>query len=162
MTPLELFGDLQNLPWVAELRRSRWAYPLVNTGHIAGLALLFGAIVPLDLRLLGLWRSVRLTELARVLLPVAVAGFAIAVVMGALLFAVRAEKYASLPLFQLKMILIVCALANALVLHFSTAWARAGAGTDAAPAWRLRLAAVLSIGLWSSVIICGRMLGYMD
>lgn len=55
----EILGDLQNLPWVAALRASRWVYPLVNTGHILGLALLFGAIIPLDLRMLGFWRSIR-------------------------------------------------------------------------------------------------------
>ena len=32
------------------LRASIWLYPLVNTGHVVGIALLFGAIVPLDLR----------------------------------------------------------------------------------------------------------------
>ena len=33
-----------------------WTYALVNLGHIFGISLLFGAIVVLDLRLLGFWR----------------------------------------------------------------------------------------------------------
>ena len=39
------------------LRNSVWSYPLVNAAHILGVALLVGSIVPLDLRLLGAWRS---------------------------------------------------------------------------------------------------------
>ncbi|HEX2479362.1 MAG TPA: hypothetical protein VHK45_08790, partial [Geminicoccaceae bacterium] len=47
------------------LRFSRWGYAAVNTTHVLGIALLVGAILPLDLRLLGLWRSVTLEPLAR-------------------------------------------------------------------------------------------------
>ena len=53
----EALTALQNLEPVAALRASRWVYPLVNTAHITGLAVLFGAILPLDLRLLGLCRA---------------------------------------------------------------------------------------------------------
>lgn len=49
------------------LRGSVWAYPLVNAAHILGVALLVGATVPLDLRLLGAWRSLPLGPLWRVL-----------------------------------------------------------------------------------------------
>ena len=41
------------------MREALWAYPAVETVHIIGLALLFGTIVIVDLRLLGLGRSVR-------------------------------------------------------------------------------------------------------
>ena len=40
------------------MRESLWAYPGVEVVHIAGLGLLFGSIVVVDLRLLGLGRSV--------------------------------------------------------------------------------------------------------
>ena len=70
----DVLSALQDAALVGALRRSRWVYPLVNAGHIVGLALLFGAIVPLDLRLLGLWQRVSLGVLARTLLPVAIAG----------------------------------------------------------------------------------------
>ena len=44
---------VENLAVVSALRNSTLAYPLVNAGHILGVALLVGGIVPLDLRLLG-------------------------------------------------------------------------------------------------------------
>src|SRR3546814_3819020 len=59
----DALAALQNLEPVAALRASRWVYPLVNTAHIAGIALLFGAIAPLDLRLLGAWRDRKSTRL---------------------------------------------------------------------------------------------------
>jgi len=156
----EILGDLQNLPWVAALRASRWVYPLVNTGHILGLALVFGAIIPLDLRMLGLWSSIPLRTVSTVLVPVALKGLLLTVVTGALLFAVRAEKYAALGIFQLKLLFVFGAVANALLLHTSAAWAEAQDRQGEMPR-RLRVAALLSMTLWTAAIICGRMIGYM-
>ena len=39
------------------LKASRWTYPAVNAGHLLGIALLVGAVVPMDLRLIGIWRG---------------------------------------------------------------------------------------------------------
>ncbi|GAB4372620.1 MAG: DUF2214 domain-containing protein [Kiloniellaceae bacterium] len=159
----ELLTALQNLEPVAALRASRWVYPLVNAGHIAGIALLVGAIVPLDLRLLGAWRSVPLDLLARVLQPVAVAGLALAVLCGFLMFAVSAGKYAGLPLFWLKLGFIAAALANAALLRLSPAWtlARLPGLPPEPPAARLKAAGALSIALWLAALLCGRFLAYI-
>lgn len=155
----EMLGDLQNLPWVAALRGSRWVYPLVNTGHIVGIALLFGAIVPLDLRMLGLWRSIQLRTLSTVLVPVSLTGIVLSIVMGSLLFAVRAEKYAALGVFQLKLLFVLGAVVNALLLHASAVWAEKQDSTGAMPL-RLKVAAILSVVFWTAAIVCGRMIGY--
>ena len=86
----EWLTALQELPFVAELRNSRWTYAAVNASHIVGIALLFGAIVPLDLRLMGCWRSVPIRTLARILVPVAACGLVLAIAAGLLLFSIRA------------------------------------------------------------------------
>jgi uncharacterized SAM-binding protein YcdF (DUF218 family) len=65
-----------------------------------------GAIIPLNLRLLGVWRSVPQADLIRVLLPAAIVGLALAVSAGAMLFSVRAQEYAAIGLFQAKLVLI--------------------------------------------------------
>ena len=73
--PLEsLAAALQASGLSETLRASVWLYPLVNTGQVVGIALLFGAIVPLDLRLLGAFRSTPLAPLVSTLVPVAIAG----------------------------------------------------------------------------------------
>jgi hypothetical protein len=99
------------------LRASLWLYPMVNAGHVIGMGLLFGAIVPLDLRLLGLWRALAVAPLARVLIPTAAAGLLLAAANGALMFASRPLDYIGEPLFGLKLGLIALALANALALQ---------------------------------------------
>lgn len=145
------------------LRRSVWVYPLVNAGHIAGLALLFGAIVPMDLRLLGLWRTIPVATMAGVLLPVAATGLGVAAVTGSLLFSVRAVEYAALDIFQAKLLLILASLLNILLLHRSATWAlyREGA-VDSGTEPGLRAAGLLSILLWLSVIVAGRLIGYFE
>lgn len=158
----DVLGALQDVALVEALRRSRWVYPFVNAGHIVGIALLFGSVVPLDLRLIGLWRRVPIGPMARTLLPVALGGLALAVLTGALLFSVSAVRYAGLTLFQIKMLLILAALTNALLLHGSAAWGAHHHGELPGTTPRLQVAAVLSLGLWLSTIIAGRMLGYLD
>lgn len=143
-----------------ELRASLWLYPLVNTGHVVGIALLFGGIVPLDLRLLGCFRRVPLEHLAGTLVPVAVGGLALAVATGALLFATQPRDYVAEPLFGIKLALIAAAVANALLLRRSPRWTLGGMApaTEPRPAWRI--AAAASILLWLGAITAGRLIGY--
>lgn len=143
------------------LRASLWLYPMVNAGHVIGVGLLFGAIVPLDLRLLGLWRALPVEPLARVLVPSAVAGLLLATANGLLMLAARPLDYVREPLFGLKLGLVALAIANALALRrlpWAHGW-RETAGSRRAP-YGARWAAALSIALWLSVIVVGRLLGY--
>ena len=152
----ELLTALEQSAVSETLRFWRWAYPLVNTGHILGIALLFGAIVPLDLRLVGVWRSIPLKSLAKVLLPVAGSGLGLALFTGPLLFSVDPFKYAGLWLFWLKLLLIVLALFNVLLVHRSVAW-REGDETTL----RLQFTGLVSALLWLLVILCGRLIAYV-
>jgi hypothetical protein len=152
---------LQDTGLATALRQSFWVYPLVNAGHIVGLALLFGAIVPLDLRLLGFWQKVPLAAMSRMLLPVAIAGLLLAVPTGILLFSVRATEYAAMPLLWLKFGFVACAIANALLLRLSLAWTVHEQSGLAGTTPRLQLAGALSIGLWLAAIVAGRMIGYL-
>src|SRR5690606_37982067 len=94
---------LESLALARMLSGSAWLYPLVNAGHILGLALLLGAIVPLDLRLLGLWRDTALEPLWTVLGRSAACGLALAAACGGLLFITRATEYAASAPFVAKM-----------------------------------------------------------
>lgn len=136
----------------ALLKRSRWSYPAVNTLHVFGIALLFGAIVPLDLRLIGLWRRrVPLADAVALLRPVAGFGALLAVSSGGLLFIVQARDYVGHSLFFVKIGLVALGLAHALA---------SGGLARATPA-RQAAAGALSLAIWSTVIVCGRMLGYL-
>lgn len=148
------------------VRTSVWAYPLVNTLHIVGVAMLFGAIVPLDLRFLGAWRGVPPDPLVRALVPVSVAGLILATVSGAALFTVRASEYATEPVFLGKLALIALGAANALLLRRTEAWRwlgmrRSDGAEPAQTRSRLAVAACLSLFCWLGAIALGRLLGYL-
>ena len=102
-----MLGAIEQASPVLELRNSTLIYPIVNAVHIIGVALLFGSIVALDLRLVGWRRDVGATDaFARLLLPVAITGLAVAIPAGLLLFATDARAYAASPLFQAKIAVI--------------------------------------------------------
>lgn len=135
------------------LRYSRWGYASVNTLHVLGIALLVGAIVPLDLRLLG-WRPrLSIQVLAGLLLPTATGGLLLALVTGAWLFSSRASEYAGQPLFLLKLSLILLALGNAL--------ASLRVGTAQATPTQRHFFAGASLFLWLAVLFAGRWLGFV-
>lgn len=156
-----LLATLEASPWATALSGSLWVYPLINAGHLLGIALLVGAIVPMDLRLLGAWRSVPLAPLCRVLGACAVAGLLLAAVCGALLFATRATEYMAAELFIAKIVVIALATGNALALRLGgfDACLRAADAGDALPR-RVRVAAAVSLLAWPTALILGRMLGY--
>lgn len=138
------------------LRFSRWGYAAVSAGHILGIALLVGALVPLDLRLLGFWTNVPAAALARVLVPVAAAGLALAVTCGALLFSVGASDYAAEPVFRIKLALIALGAATALYAH-----RRAGPALEGWSAARRRLQAMLSLACWLPALALGRAIAFV-
>jgi hypothetical protein len=141
----ETLTAIEALPVAQALRGGRWIYAAVNGAHVVGIALLFGAIVPLDLRLMGLWRSVPIRTLARILVPVAAFGLVLALVAGALMFSTRASEYAAKTVFLFKLSLIAMAAANALLLRMAAQWETAQDTVNAAPPMRLRMAGALSI-----------------
>jgi hypothetical protein len=138
------------------LRGARWGYAAVNGLHILGIAMLVGAILPLDLRLLGLWRGTPVAALARVLVPVAATGLALAVTAGLLLFSIRAREYADLGIFQLKMALVAIGATSAFWLHWSHGLTLVGAGRGG-----LAVHGVISLACWLAVLACGRLIAFM-
>lgn len=151
---IEALAGLEQLPLAVRLRNSVWAYPLVNTAHIVGIALLFGSIVPLDLRLLGAWRKADVGAMSRVLLPIAAFGLMLAAAAGTLLFISRAGEYLASPFFLAKMAALAAALVTA-----AAGLALARRRADEIPA-SLKFCAGLSILLWLGVITLGRLIGY--
>lgn len=140
------------------MRESPWLFPAVETVHIVGVALLFGSIAVLDLRLLGLSRGISAKRLARHVLPWAASSFLLIVPSGLMMFTAYATDYVASGLFALKMGLILLAACNAAVFHTGVfrgvdAWDR-----DAPPPVAARLAAAVSLATWIGVIACGRLL----
>ncbi|AWU96594.1 DUF6644 family protein [Azospirillum ramasamyi] len=143
------------------LRQSLWLYPLVEVLHILGLALLVGAIVAFDLRLMGLRAGLPVEALSRLLLPVAVVGFVLAVPTGMLLFISEATALAGNPAFLIKMVLLVAALANILLFHRGVGRRILDWGGGGRPPPAARLAGAASLLLWVAVLASGRLIAYV-
>ena len=128
------------------LKASRWVYPLVNAGHILGIALLVGAVIPMDVAVLR-GRAVAAVGLLR---PWSIAGFALAAACGALLFVTQATDYVESPWFLAKMGVLALAVLNAAV-HVRL---------DRFPPRQRRQAAIASLVLWPAALVLGRMIAY--
>ena len=70
-----------------------WAYAVVNLAHILGVASLFGSILVIDLRLLGLWRTTSLAAITASTVPNRNSGFTLAVTSGVCLLATNGTEY---------------------------------------------------------------------
>jgi hypothetical protein len=152
---------LASTEWSVALHESLWVYPLVESTHVWTLALFVGFAALLDLRLLGVaFTSVPVSEVARKLLPWTIAGFAVMVTTGLLLFyAIPVRTYQSV-FFRAKVILLVLTGINVWVFHRSV-WKRVAEwDRDEMPPRRARFAGVASLVLWALVVFAGRMIAY--
>jgi hypothetical protein len=138
-----------------------WTYPVVNLIHVLGVAALFGAVLILDLRLLGVWRRAPLSSITTVAGPVAMGGFALAATTGVCLLAANALEYEENPFLLVKFAAIGLGLVNAIALRFTAAW-KAHATRDLSRSeWRrLSLIGGVSLASWLTAISAGRMIGY--
>ena len=138
-----------------------WVYGVVNLFHILGIATLFGAVLVLDLRLLGLWRRVPLTALERPTLTLAACGFALAVGSGISLISTNGTEYIGNPFLLLKFSAIGLGLVNIVAAQFLPAW-RTRANEPHAPRQRFVLGVIgaTSLACWLGAVAAGRMIGY--
>jgi hypothetical protein len=138
-----------------------WTYPVVNVIHVLGVATLFGAVLVLDLRLLGVGRSKPLAAITTIAAPVAMAGFAVAAASGLCLLAANALEYQGNPVLLVKFSAIGVGLVNAVALRFTAAW-RAHRTRDLlrSEARRLALVGGVSLASWLTAVCAGRLIGY--
>jgi hypothetical protein len=141
---------------VNPIARWEWVFPVVETLHVVGFTLLVGTIVILDLRLLG-WRLQKqaVSRVARDLSPWIWTGIIVQLITGPYLFSGDPFEYVQVTAFRVKMTLLLVAL----IFHFTAIRAATAPARDMQPlGWR-RLAAVVSVGLWFSVVLGGMWIG---
>lgn len=144
-----LLVSLEQLALIKALKTSFFAYPIVNALHVLAVGALVTSVLLMDLRVIGVISSVDERPFVRLLRRLALWAFGLAVLTGALMFAVRATEYAGMPLFWLKMGLI--ALAGVNFVAFSLLRVEGAK----------RVLAGVSIMLWPSVLLAGRFLGFV-
>jgi hypothetical protein len=139
----------------AAARNLTWLYPLANLGHVLGAALLVGAIVALDVKLLR--GTAQTGAVARAAIPVAAVGLVLQFITGVVLFSAEAVALSRNPAFLLKMAVLVLGLANIAFFH----WRFGHALRQEKPLGGVRLLAALSLGSWVTVLLAGRAIAYL-
>jgi hypothetical protein len=153
-------NPIEALPLARMMRESLWAYPIVETIHIVGFAILVGSVVMFDLRVLGLSKNLSVRALSRHLLPWSLGALVLIVPTGFLMFSAHAADFLANRTFQLKMALLMAAGINAVIFRTGPyqAVAHWDVATRAPVAAQLSVAA--SIAIWIAIIACGRLLAY--
>ena len=141
--------------------RSMWGWPLLETFHYIGLALLFGATGVLNLRMLGFFRRYPAAPFHS-FIPWGVAGLAINVMTGMLFFIDMPDFYVFNLDFHFKIVAIVLAGAN-LLLQSTTLlrdYENLSAGQDPPPF--VKFLAASSLFLWAAAIVLGRYMPFYE
>jgi hypothetical protein len=157
---MEWLEALAATPVARLLVRSSTAYLLVNAAHILSLGTLFGAILVLDLRLLGFAKPIPLPVVAPYLSRLAGIGLCFAIFTGLCLFSVRPTEYATNSAFLWKLGLIGLGLANVVVVHRSAGWRAMLRGEGVTGG--LRISAFASATIWIGAVVSGRWIGFLD
>jgi hypothetical protein len=155
----EIFLALEQSGLGAAMRSSSVLYPTANVLHIVGLSFFFGAISIMDARLLGAFQPMPLKPFVSRWRRVAMAAFAIQIVSGFMLFSAEASAIVENPVFRLKVLLIVIGLANVVAFEVVTKPGITG-WTDGRPPTAARVSGALSLAIWTTVAIAGRLIAY--
>ena len=143
------------------IRDSLWLFPLIESTHVLGLALVLGTIAVIDLRLLGFASTQRsFQRMASEILKWTWEAFALTALTGTLMFTTNARVYYHNFFFRTKMLMLVLTGINILVFELTAGrtihrWDQAPSAPPAG-----RAAAALSLALWIAIVFMGRMIGF--
>ena len=147
---------------IAQEIGATWWFPLMESLHVLSLVIMLGAILMLDLRVLG-WTALRysISSLNRELVPWSAAAFLVANVTGLAMFITRASNHVENPAFQIKMLLLLLAGINIVFFHFRVLNTVSQWDSQARAPRAARLAAASSLMLWIGVTLAGRWIGHI-
>jgi hypothetical protein len=144
-----------------KIRDSVFLFPMIESTHVIGLALVFGTIAIIDLRLLGIASTQRsFQRMASDILKWTWAAFALTVLTGSLMFITNASVYYHNAFFRTKMLLLVLTGINMLFFELTAgrtihSWDTASSAPRAGKA-----VAALSLAMWIGIICMGRLIGF--
>ena len=157
MSLLPAFEWCESAEFIVAMRGSLWLFPVIESLHLIGLALIGGALLVVDLRLLGFGlRGQPVAILARDAERWLIGSLLVMLPTGFLLFMSSAVKCYYLPIFWVKMATLLLALVFTFSIRRRVAMA---VETSVNPVWPKVVGAV-SILLWSTVAIAGRFVGF--
>jgi hypothetical protein len=139
------------------IRRSAWLFPVIEAIHLLGLGFIGGAVLVVDLRLLGLGlRRQSVAQLARDAQPWLIGSLIVMITTGTLLFTSEAIKCYYHLAFWVKMTSLFLAIVFTFTVQRKVTIADE---TRVGPLWG-KVVALVSVMLWSGVGIGGRWIGF--
>lgn len=158
---LELCRAIEESPLGVWLRTDILSIPVINALHVLALAVVFGSILIVDLRLLGIpstkWPVSRLSH---GLLTWTWVAFVVAAITGTLLFVANATTFYVNLAFRIKLVLMFLAGLNMMIYEFVTARTVSKWDKDVQPPLAAKISGLASLALWSGVVAFGRIIGY--
>ncbi|MBC7896865.1 MAG: hypothetical protein H7066_15720 [Cytophagaceae bacterium] len=153
---LPFFEGIEGTALAQLIRTSLWLFPVIEAAHLLALCAIGGALITVDLRLLGagLTRTA-IPDLAREARPWLMAGVAAMLATGTLLFVSEAVKCYHNPFFRVKMSILPVALLFTFLVR-----QRVARGAQGGTSMRTRVTALVSLALWLGVAIAGRWIGF--
>ena len=139
---------------------SPWAWPLCETLHFIGLALLIGAAGLIDLRLMGLMRGVPVSAVMQ-MRKWAALGVAINVVTGTLFFIGAPDQYIHNPAWKAKLLFLAVAIINVAIFETTQGKRMLALPVDTATPRSFKVAGAVSMASWFLVLYFGRMLPFI-
>lgn len=144
--------------WVKE---STYGFAIVVAVHLFGLTLSVGTLIWFDLRLLGVsMLRIPVSALYRRLTPLILSGFTVMFVSGGILLAAYATAALDNTYFRIKAAALLVAAINALFYHRVTERQIHHWDEARLPSFAARSAGLISIVVWATVIVAGRMMSY--
>jgi hypothetical protein len=157
MSLLEFCQWLQFSPPLIAMRSSPWLFPVIATIHLMGLSVIGGAVLLVDLRLLGLGlRRQPVAQLAQDAERWLFRGLLVMVATGIPLFMCFATKYYYLTFFWVKMAALVAVVALTVSVRRRVVMVDQ---THTNPMWG-KVVALTSLTLWTTVALGGRYIGF--
>lgn len=137
-----------------------WVHLVAEIFHFIGLSVLLGSMLIIDLRLFGFFRSISIAATHK-LLPWAVGGFVINLITGLLFLFEDPARYAANIGFRIKVVLILVAGLNALLFIWKVKPGMNSWGDHSKPPVLAKSVAILSLGIWFSILLLGRLIPYV-
>ena len=163
MTLLSIAQAIQSVDPFAAVRMSWYVYPIILTLHLCGIALLGGMVLMTDVRMLGWTMKERaVSDVVNQLRVPKRIFLGLAVLCGILLAGAKAEEYYYNPFFWAKISLLASIALHGLIFRGSVYRKVGEFDRLKKMPGRVKLAAGLSLLLWTGVACAGRGIGYID
>jgi hypothetical protein len=157
MSLLSFFTWCESSSLGEAIRNSRWLFPAIESFHLLGLALMGGAVLVVNLSLLGFGLGRRpVAQLWHDTRPWLAGSLAVMLISGFLLFTSEAVKLYYHEAFWVKMISLLLSI----VFTFTVQRKTALSDPERVTPFRSTAVAMVSLLLWSAVGAGGRWIGF--